>query len=157
VQLKKVAAKTKWKLDDLVVELLHGPVRMLVLVGLLQAGLDLYRWPGAVENWLSKGLRVLLACSLTYALVKLVDLIARYWRSKAIAGDKAFNDLFFPMISKALKIFIVIMAVLATLDNLDIAGRRFDWRTGARTGGTGYGREPVRSGGGFHGQTLQDW
>jgi MscS family membrane protein len=118
VQLKKVAAKTKWKLDDLLIELLHGPVRMLVLVLLLQLGLDLYRWPAAVETWLKKGLYVLLACSMTYMLVKVVDLVARYWRGRAGHADRAMNDLFFPMISKTLKVFILIMAVLVTLDNL---------------------------------------
>jgi MscS family membrane protein len=118
VQLRKVAAKTRWKLDDMLVELLHGPVRMLVLVVLLQAGLDLYRWPGPVEKWLKNGLKVLLACSLTYALLKLVDLAARYWRSRSTHADKAFNDLFFPMLSKVAKAFIVIMAVLVMLDNL---------------------------------------
>ena len=118
VQLKKLAAKTKWKLDDLLIELLHGPVRMLVLVALLQAGLELYRWPGPVERWLSKGLRVLLACSLTYALIKVVDLIARYLRGRATHADRAFNDLFFPMVTKIVKVFILIMAVLVTLDNL---------------------------------------
>lgn len=118
VQLKKVAARTKWKLDDLLIQLLHGPVRMLVLVILLQGGLDLYRWPGLVEKWLKNGLKVLLVCSLTYALIKLVDVIARYWRGRSTHTDKSFNDLFFPMLSKTLKVFIVIMAVLVTLDNL---------------------------------------
>ena len=119
VQLRKVAAKTKWKLDDMVVDLLHGPVRMLVLVVLLQVGLDLYRWPGPVETWLKKGLYVLLAFSLTYTLMKLADLVGRYWRSRtAVHADRAFNDLLIPLVTKTLKGFILIMAVLVTLDNL---------------------------------------
>ncbi len=118
VQLRKVAAKTKWRLDDMLVDLLHGPVRMLVLVLLLQVGLDLYRWPASVEKWLKNGLKVLVACSLTYALLKLVDLMARYWRNRSGQSDRALNDLFFPMMSKVAKAFIVVMALLVTLDNL---------------------------------------
>lgn len=118
-QLKKLAARTKWTVDDWLVRLLHGPVRMLVLVMMLHLGLNLYRWPLWMESWLKKGFKILVACSITYALMKVVDMLAVYWRGRpAVKADRTLSDLLVPMVSKTLKAFVLIMAVLVTLDNI---------------------------------------
>jgi MscS family membrane protein len=120
VQLRRLFVRTKWAFGETIINLLHGPIRMLVLVVLLQMGLGLFQWPGRLEIWLGKGLKILLACSVTYMATKLVDVAANYWRERpAIREDKTFNNLLIPMVSKTLKIFILIMAVLVTLDNLN--------------------------------------
>lgn len=119
VQLKKVVAKTKWKLDDLIVQLLRGPVKMLALVIFLQVGLNVFQWPDWLENWLKKGFYLLVAASLTYMALKLVDLGATYWKKyPGVKADKTFNDLLIPLLSKSVKAFVLIMAVLVTLDNI---------------------------------------
>ena len=83
-------------------------------------GLRLFQWPGWLEAWLGKALGVLLACSVTYMTLKLVDVAGGYWRSRpTIKDDKTFNNLLIPLISKTVKGFILIMAVLVTLDNLN--------------------------------------
>ncbi|HVK59266.1 MAG TPA: mechanosensitive ion channel family protein, partial [Candidatus Kapabacteria bacterium] len=95
------------------------PIRILVLVVLLQLGLDLYQWPAWMEAWLGRAFYVLLACSVTYMVLKLVDVGASYWRERpSVKADKTFNELLVPLISKSLKIFILIMGVLVTLDNV---------------------------------------
>jgi MscS family membrane protein len=120
VQLRRVFVKAKWSFGDVIINMLHGPVRMLVMVILLQMGLKVFRWPVWVEAWLAKGLYVLLACSWTYLALKGVDVIAGFWRERPSAKtDKNFNDLLVPLISKTLKGFVLIMAVLVTLDNLN--------------------------------------
>lgn len=120
VQLRRLFVRAKWSFGETIVNLLHGPIRMLVLVILLQMGLGLFQWPGRLEAWLGKGLYILLACSVTYMAMKLVDVGGNYWRERpAIKEDKTFNNLLIPMVSKTLKIFILIMAVLVTLDNLN--------------------------------------
>lgn len=119
VQLKKITARTKTTVDDLLVELLHGPVKVLALIGMLEFGLHLFQWPEYVETLFRNGFKVVLACSLTYLALKLVDLGALYWKSRTTArADKSFNDLLIPMITKSAKGFILVMAVLVTLDNL---------------------------------------
>src|SRR5690606_18528713 len=55
VQLKRAFVRAKWSFGEAVVSMLHGPVRMLVLVMLLQMGLKVFRWPGWIEVWLGKG------------------------------------------------------------------------------------------------------
>ena len=119
VQLRQLFTRMKWSFGEVIVKLLHGPVRMLVLVVLLQMGLRLFQWPAWLEAWLGKALYVLLACSVTYMALKVVDLVGAFWRERAaLKADKAFNDLLIPLISKTVKGFILIMAVLVTLDNL---------------------------------------
>jgi MscS family membrane protein len=52
-------------------------------------------------------------------VMKSVDLAARYWQQRPAAKtDKSFNELLIPLVSKSLKAFILIMAVLVTLDNM---------------------------------------
>jgi MscS family membrane protein len=119
VQLKRITARTKMRLDDLFVELLHGPVKILAVVLFLHFGFNLFNWPRWVEIWISKALAVLMAVSVTYMILKLVDVAAAYWRNRpSVKTDKTFNDLLIPLISKSLKIFVTIMAILVTLDNL---------------------------------------
>ena len=108
-----------YTIDDLVIQLLRGPVKILALVIFLQVGLNVFQWPVWLENWLRKGFYLLLAASLTYMVLRLVDLGATYWRRyPGIKADKTFNDLLIPLISKSGKAFIIIMAVLVTLDNI---------------------------------------
>jgi MscS family membrane protein len=120
VQLRKLAGRTKTRLDDILVELLHGPVKILSFVVLLHLGLNWFHWPAWLELWLSKSFTIVLAISFTYMSLKMVDLGARFWRTRPAAlVDRSFNDLLMPLVSKSIKAFIIVMAVLLTLDNLN--------------------------------------
>jgi MscS family membrane protein len=119
VQLRRLAARTRTRLDDLLVELLHGPLKVLTIVILLHLGLDLFQWPAVLEEWLRKAFTLILAVSLTYMGMRMIDLGTKYWRNRPSAiGDRSFNDLLMPLVSKSLKAFLIVMAVLVTLDNL---------------------------------------
>jgi MscS family membrane protein len=118
-QLKRWATKTQMTLDDLLISLIHGPVKIISMVILLHVGLQVFEWPAWVEQWLSRGLKIVVAASLTYMAVKLVDLLMGYWRQRAmVRDDRAFNELLVPIVSKSLKVFVVIVAVLMTSQNL---------------------------------------
>src|SRR5712671_1951514 len=45
VWLKRWASKTQTKWDDVLLELLHGPVKIVAFVLFLHIGLNLFRWP----------------------------------------------------------------------------------------------------------------
>jgi MscS family membrane protein len=121
VWLKRWADKTETKFDDLLLELLRGPVRVVCFVILLHVGLSVFQWPGAVEEFLSKGLIIIVAASVTYMLIKFVDLAVGYWRQRA-AGDqeKVLDDQLLPIVRKTLKVFVVVVATLVTLDNIGV-------------------------------------
>jgi MscS family membrane protein len=125
VVLKRWALKTQTKLDDLFLELINGPIKVVAFVVLLHIGLRLFAWPAWAEDILSKALKMIVACSLTYMGLKCVDLFLGYWKKRAVEEpDRSFDDHLFPIIRKSLKVFVVTIAVLVTSQNmgLDVTG-----------------------------------
>ena len=121
VRLKKWAARTETKLDDMLLELVHGPIKVVSFVILLHIGLEIFSWPQWVQTYLSKGLQVVVAVSLTYVLLKATDMLMSYWRDRASGEtDKFFNEQIFTVIRKTIKAVIVVTAVLVTSQNLGI-------------------------------------
>jgi MscS family membrane protein len=121
VWLKKLTAKTKTQLDDLLLGLLNGPIKVVSFVIFLNIGLDVFSWPTWAEALLSKGLNIIVACSLTYVTLKVIDLVLGYWHRRAASPeDEQFNKQLFPIIRKSLKVFVIIVAALVTLQNLGL-------------------------------------
>jgi MscS family membrane protein len=119
--LKRVAAKTETKYDDLLLELLRGPVKVIAFVIFLNIGLGIFDWPPHAQLLLSRALMVVVACSVTYVTLKVIDLLLGIWREQnASAEDKLFAEHLFPLIRKAAKAAIIVAAVLLTADNLEI-------------------------------------
>ena len=60
-----------------------------------------------------------MAISITYTLLRAVDILMGVWRQKSKAsGDKAFDEQLFPIVSKTVKVFVIVVAVLVTWQNL---------------------------------------
>ncbi|MFO1489153.1 MAG: mechanosensitive ion channel family protein [Verrucomicrobiota bacterium] len=121
VWLKRLAAKTENKYDDILLELLRGPVKVVSFVIFLHIGLGVFDWPPRAQVFLSRGLIVVVACSITYVVLRIVDVFLGVWREKvSSAEDKLFAEHLFPVIRKAAKTGVIIAAVLLTADNLHI-------------------------------------
>ena len=119
--LESVTARTTTKFDDLLIELARGPVKVIVFVVLLHIGLHLFQWPHYANAFLSTGLKIVVACSLTYVAVRIVDLAMGEWQRRVEATQEVLLDKqLFPVIRKSLKTFVVIVAVLVTTQNLGI-------------------------------------
>ncbi|HEY1171885.1 MAG TPA: mechanosensitive ion channel family protein [Verrucomicrobiae bacterium] len=121
VWLKQWAKRTKTQFDDLLLELLQGPVKVVSFVIFLHIGLSVFEWPDYMEKIMSKGLLIVVAISLTYMVMKFVDLLLGYWKQKnQNESDRTFDDQLYPIIRKSLKVFIVVVAVLVTSSNLGV-------------------------------------
>ncbi len=117
--LKKLTARTETKFDDLLIDVLHGPVKVIAFVVLLHIGLDLFSWPVWLDRYISIALKLMVAGSLTYVTIKVIDLSFNYWKLRAAAdADRAFREHLFPMLCKAIKVFVVVVAILLTSQNL---------------------------------------
>ena len=118
-QLRRWAARTRTRLDQLVTELLRGPVKIVTFVVLLHIGLRLFAWPEWEANFISGGLKLIVAFSLTYVAVKFVDLLMGLWQQRVEASQEGMLDMhLFPLLRKSFKIFVVVVAVLVTSQNL---------------------------------------
>jgi MscS family membrane protein len=120
VWLKKFAEKTETKVDDLLLELLHGPVKVIVFVVFLHIGLNIFDWSQSARLYLSKGSILIVAVSLTYLALKVIDMLLDVWRLRAAHEDKRFNDQLFSVIRKSLNVFVIIVAILVTASNIGI-------------------------------------
>jgi len=119
VELRKLVEKTETEIDDLMLNLAHGPVKVIAFVVLLHVGLRVFAWPEWAENFISNGLKIVVAGSLTYLLLKLVDVGMEVWQKRILASGEAVLDMhLFPVIRKSAKVFVLIVAVLVTTQNL---------------------------------------
>jgi len=119
--LKCWAAKTATKYDDLILELLRGPVKVVAFVIFLNIGLGIFDWPERAQLYFSHGLIVVMAWSVTYVALNIIDLLLGVWREKIVsAADKAFAEQLFPLLRKSVKVAIIVAAAILTADNLNI-------------------------------------
>jgi MscS family membrane protein len=121
VWLKKVTSRTLNGVDDVLLELLHGPIKVVVFVLLLNIGLNIFDWSSRARLYLSKGLILVVAASLTYLAVKVLDLLLGMWRRRhAHEADGKFNDQLFSVIRISLNAFIIVSAILVTAQNMNV-------------------------------------
>jgi MscS family membrane protein len=118
-RLRKLAARSKTQLDDLLLDLAKGPVKIICFVILLHIGLRVFAWPDWAATFISNGLKIIVACSITYVALKCVDLGMGLWQKRLEAAEQGVLDMqIFPVIRKSLKVFIVVVAALVTTQNL---------------------------------------
>jgi MscS family membrane protein len=120
-RVKKWAEKSTTKFDDLLVDLLRGPVRIISFVILLHIGMKVYSWPETLASFFSAALKIIVAISITYVVLKAVDALVRVWRERTTTPEnEQFSRQLLPLISKSLKVFVVIIAALVTSQNLGL-------------------------------------
>jgi MscS family membrane protein len=119
VQFRKLAARTRTQVDDLFLTLVRGPVKIISFVVLLHIGLNVFAWPAWAQTFISNGLKIVVACSITYVALRLVDVGMGLWQKRIETADKViFDTQLLPVIRKSLKVFVTIVAILVTSQNL---------------------------------------
>ncbi len=119
--LKKFVARTKTNADDILLRLAAGPIRVVVFVILLHIGLRIFTWPEWLEIFLSKGLKLVVAASLTYVAVRCVDVFMDVWQEKKSRdAEHPLDQHLLPLIRNSAKVFLVLVAVLVTAQNLGV-------------------------------------
>ena len=119
--LKRVASRTESKLTDLLAQLLRGPIKAVIFVLLLNIGLNFFDWSAKAKLYLSKGLILVVAASLTFVAIKVMDILLAAWhRRHAQESERKFNDQLFGVIRISLNGFIIVVAVLVTAQNMNI-------------------------------------
>ena len=121
VILQRFVVRTKTVVADLLLKLAAGPVKVVAFVILLHLGLRIFTWPDWLEVFLSKGLKLVVAGSLTYVAVRCVDVFMDLWKERAARDSgQPLDQHLFPLIRNSGMAFIVIVAVLVTAQNLGV-------------------------------------
>ena len=119
--LKRLTVKTGTKYDDLALDLLRGPIKVVAFVILLHIGLGVFDWPEHAQLFLSRALIVVVACSVAYVVLKMIDLAFTMWRERIVLPeDRVFAATLFPVMQRVIKVVIIIIAAVLTADNLDV-------------------------------------
>jgi MscS family membrane protein len=118
-QIRRWADKKGTKLGAVLLDIVHGPIKVVSFVVLLFVGLELFPWPLWLKLWIGRALELAVAFSVTYMATKFIDLLLDYWRQRVPArDDRMMNDHLLPVVSKTMKIFVVIVAILITCQNV---------------------------------------
>jgi MscS family membrane protein len=121
IWLKRLAGTKKTDVDEILLKLIRGPLKVVAFVILLNVGLEVFEWPARAQLMLSRGLIVVVACSVTYVAMQLAALLLTVWRERIVSPqDKIFAEQLFPLMTKVAKVGIVIAAAVLTADNLGI-------------------------------------
>jgi MscS family membrane protein len=118
VWLKRLTEKTETKLDDLLLDLIHGPVKIVSFVLFLYIGLRVFTWAEWMNEFLPKAFKLIVIVVIAYVMIKAIDLVLGMWKERSSADDKAFDDQLFPIIRKSLKAFVFVVTFLFICDNV---------------------------------------
>ena len=119
-QLRRLTAKTKTNLDDKLIEILHTPVKVIVTMVMLNAGIHMFQWPEWAESALGTLFALTMAGTAIYLAMKLVELFLEFTEQRYFADDAQMAKLMMPVISKSLKVFIVVIGALTTAQYLGL-------------------------------------
>jgi MscS family membrane protein len=113
--------RTRTDLDDLLLESVRKPLELLVLaIGMFVAVqvLQLPEDPVNARGFAYALLKVLVTTSVAWALFNMVGVLGIWLEELATRTDNALDDHLVPFISKTLRVFIVILALIMAIQNL---------------------------------------
>ena len=131
--VKKLTAKTKTKLDDIIVDMLEEPIVLIVTIIGVWFAIGRLSFPEKIMDFIDNIYMVMIALTITWLMARLVDAIIKEYVvpiTKKTKGD--FDDQIIPIIRKAIRTAIWIMGIIIAMNN---AG----YNVGALLAGLGIG------------------
>ncbi|MCG3147992.1 MAG: hypothetical protein PCFJNLEI_01434 [Verrucomicrobiae bacterium] len=113
-QLRRLTAKTQTKLDDKLIDVVHMPVKIIITMVMLNAGIHMFQWPEWTEKMLSTVFALTMAGTAVYLALQLVGLALEFAEERYFADDAQMAKLMMPVVSKSIKVFVIIIGALTT-------------------------------------------
>jgi len=96
------------------------PLGLMAMALVWWVGLRVLALPETPFTILTAAVHVIMNLSGIWSAFRLVDIFTSLMMKKASVTESKFDDLFIPMVSKTLKVFVVLLGVLFAADNLNI-------------------------------------
>lgn len=96
------------------------PLGLMAMAMIWWSGLNLLGLPDAALLILLVAVKLLVSISGIWSAFRIVDIFDAFWSRKAARTHNKFDDLLVPMISKSLKVFVIVIGVVFAADNLNI-------------------------------------
>jgi len=131
--IKKITAKTKTKLDDILVDMLEEPIVLIVTIIGVWIAIGRLNFPDEANAWIGNVYMIMIVLTITWLLARLVDAIIKEFIVPLAAKTEGdLDDQIVPIIRKAIRAAIWIMGIIIALNN---AG----YNVGALLAGLGIG------------------
>ncbi len=118
-KLRKLAEKSKTKMDDILIDILEEPlVLFIVTCGVWGGSKVLTLNPDATKIF-ENIVQVLIAIAVTWFLVRLSDMLLKQFVEPLVEkSESKLDDQILPILRKALRITIMLLAAIVVLSNL---------------------------------------
>lgn len=115
---KKLTAKTKTKIDDIIVDMIEEPVVLALTIVGFWYGLHRLHFPEDWYVWLGKIYHILIAINITWLVARLFDaIIEEYIVPLTEKTESDLDDQILPVVRKSLKIAIWMLGIIIALNN----------------------------------------
>ena len=104
------------ELDDDVLR----PLGLMAMALMWWSGLNLLGLPDTALLILLVVVKLLVSISGIWSAFRLVDIFNAYWTARVSKTQTKYDDLLVPMITKSMKVFVVVMGIVFAADNLNI-------------------------------------
>mgnify|MGYP005995040689 CR=1 FL=1 len=120
--MKKITAKTKTQLDDLLIDKLEKPVIFIVIIAAYYWAISYLNFPNnGLENLLFKLATFALVIDITWLISRTLDaVVEEYIVPITEKSESDFDDQVLPIMRKGIRAVIWIMGIIIGMDNLGI-------------------------------------
>jgi len=115
---RKVTAKTRSNLDDLIVDKLEEPLVLALTIMALRAGYDQLSFGDSVDDFVHAAMVVAYTLNVTWGVARLVDaIIMNFFMPYTLSKESAMMDQFGPILRKGLRSAIWALGIIMALKN----------------------------------------
>jgi MscS family membrane protein len=118
--MKRLHDKTKSNIMERLLEKLHRPVKLMIVLLMVHAGVQSFGLPRLIyKGWCFLFITGMVG-AVVYVLMQLLDLFLEQSKEQLFAGDKRLAGMMVPVISRTLKVFIGITGALMAAQYLGL-------------------------------------
>ncbi|MBL6645369.1 MAG: mechanosensitive ion channel family protein [Flavobacteriales bacterium] len=115
---RKVSAKTRSNLDDLIVDKLEEPLVLALTIIALRTGYGELTFGDGVDTFIDSAMKVAYALNITWGIARLVDaVILNFFVPFTLKKESAMMDQFGPILRKGLRSGIWVFGLIMALNN----------------------------------------
>ena len=122
--IKIFTAKTKTKLDDIIIERLEKPVIFLIILGGFYYGINQLTFSEKIHNFFNQVFLVLVTLSVTWIVINLIDaFILYYLKPRAEKTKSDLDDHLIPIVRRLIKVvlWVVVLIMLIKRFGIDVS------------------------------------
>ena len=115
---RRVTAKTKTSLDDIILDMVEEPVVLVLTIGGIWYGLSMLELPETAHNWIGHVLQAVIILTAAWLLARLADsLFKQYLVPMASRTETDLDDQLLPIVRKGTKMIIWSLGAIVALNN----------------------------------------